>query len=49
MTSDLSLVSCYNKSSMPEKERNRIMLASAKHNLASMAFFSLTEYQKVGN
>ena len=32
---------------MPEEERNRVMLASAKKNLESMAYFGLTEFQKV--
>lgn len=47
MMSDLALVGCYNRTSMPQLERDRIMLASAKRNLASMAYFGLTEYQKV--
>lgn len=47
MMSDLSLIGCYNKSSMPGHERNRIMLASAKRNLAALSYFGLTEYQKV--
>ncbi|XP_059621082.1 heparan-sulfate 6-O-sulfotransferase 2 [Phlebotomus argentipes] len=47
MLSDLALVGCYNKSSMPADERDRVMLASAKRNLASMAYFGLTEYQKI--
>ncbi|XP_055682811.1 heparan-sulfate 6-O-sulfotransferase 2 [Lutzomyia longipalpis] len=47
MLSDLALVGCYNKSSLPPHERDRIMLASAKRNLASMAYFGLTEYQKI--
>lgn len=47
MLSDLALVGCYNKSSMPAHERDRIMLASAKRNLAAMSYFGLTEYQKV--
>lgn len=47
MLSDMALVGCYNKSSMPLHERDRIMLASAKRNLAAMAYFGLTEYQKV--
>lgn len=46
MLSDLALVGCYNKSSMPAHERDRIMLASAKRNLAAMSYFGLTEYQK---
>lgn len=32
---------------MPKEERNRVMLASAKRNLESMAFVGLTEYQRV--
>lgn len=32
---------------MPKAERDQIMLASAKRNLQSMAFFGLTEYQKI--
>lgn len=47
MMSDLALVGCYNRTSMPKQERDSIMLASAKRNLASMAYFGLTEYQKV--
>lgn len=47
MMCDLTLVGCYNRSHMTADERNKIMLASAKHNLESMAFFALTEYQKV--
>lgn len=48
MLADLALVGCYNVSYMPSvDERNRVMLASAKKNLASMAFFGLTEHQKV--
>ncbi|KAK3926817.1 Heparan-sulfate 6-O-sulfotransferase 1 [Frankliniella fusca] len=47
MLSDLALVGCYNMSYMSSlEERNRVMLASAKKNLASMAFFGLTEHQK---
>lgn len=48
MMADLALVGCYNTSYMSATERNRVMLASAKRNLAAMAFFALTEYQKVG-
>lgn len=47
MLSDLSLIGCYNKSTMPAHERDRLMLASAKRNLATMSYFGLTEYQKV--
>lgn len=48
MMADLALVGCYNLSYMNPIDRNRVMLASAKRNLASMAFFALTEHQKVG-
>ncbi|KAI5714011.1 hypothetical protein M8J76_009491 [Diaphorina citri] len=47
MMADLSLVGCYNMSAMSTEQRNRMMLASAKRNLASMAYFALTEYQKI--
>lgn len=43
----LFITGCYNKNYMPEADRDRIMLASAKKNLQSMAFFGLTEYQKI--
>ncbi|XP_015219121.1 heparan-sulfate 6-O-sulfotransferase 3-B [Lepisosteus oculatus] len=46
MLADLSLVGCYNLSSMNESERNDILLRSAKNNLKNMAFFGLTEYQR---
>ncbi|KAL0281474.1 UNVERIFIED_CONTAM: hypothetical protein PYX00_002453 [Menopon gallinae] len=48
MMADLALVGCYNTSYMNKEERNRVLLASAKRNLAAMAFFGLTEHQKVG-
>ncbi|KAK9879446.1 hypothetical protein WA026_006516 [Henosepilachna vigintioctopunctata] len=47
MLADLSLVGCYNKNHMSTVDRDRIMLASAKRNLQAMAFFGLTEYQKI--
>lgn len=47
MLADLELIGCYNKSYMPKVERDRVMLASAKRNLQNMAFFGLTEYQKI--
>lgn len=47
MLADLSLVGCYDKNYMSKTDRDRIMLASAKRNLRSMAFFGLTEYQKI--
>lgn len=46
MLADLSIVGCYN-STLSTLERDRLMLASAKHNLQFMPFFMLTEYQKV--
>ncbi|XP_026643341.1 heparan-sulfate 6-O-sulfotransferase 2 isoform X1 [Microtus ochrogaster] len=46
MLSDLTLVGCYNLSVMPEKQRNKILLESAKSNLKHMAFFGLTEFQR---
>ena len=46
MLADLSLVDCYNSSSIKEpKERDRILLASAKANLVKMAYFGLTDEQ----
>ncbi|EFN83037.1 heparan-sulfate 6-O-sulfotransferase 1-B [Harpegnathos saltator] len=47
MLADLSIVGCYN-STLSSADRDRLMLASAKHNLQFMPFFMLTEYQKVG-
>ncbi|XP_071759147.1 heparan-sulfate 6-O-sulfotransferase 3-B-like [Centroberyx gerrardi] len=46
MLADLSLVGCYNMSSMSELERGRVLLASAKANLRNMAFYGLTEFQR---
>lgn len=46
MLADLELVGCYDRHYMPKDERDRVMLASAKKNLQSMAFFGLTEEQK---
>ncbi|XP_015807916.3 heparan-sulfate 6-O-sulfotransferase 3-B [Nothobranchius furzeri] len=46
MLADLSLVGCYNMSSMSELERGHVLLASAKANLRNMAFFGLTEFQR---
>ncbi|KMQ86849.1 heparan-sulfate 6-o-sulfotransferase 2-like protein, partial [Lasius niger] len=45
MLADLSIVGCYN-STLSSIDRDRLMLASAKHNLQFMPFFMLTEYQK---
>lgn len=49
MLADLALVGCYNRSAMSPTERDRVMLASAKRNLAAMSYFGLTEHQKVLN
>ncbi|XP_034533378.1 heparan-sulfate 6-O-sulfotransferase 3-B-like [Notolabrus celidotus] len=46
MLADLSLVGCYNMTTVSELERGRILLASAKANLRNMAFFGLTEFQR---
>nr|CAG4635084.1 EOG090X0E58 [Alona affinis] len=52
MLADLNLVGCYNSTAMTssssqQTERDRVMLQSAKHNLARMAFFGLTEQQSI--
>ncbi|KAJ8920720.1 hypothetical protein NQ315_004859 [Exocentrus adspersus] len=47
MLADLELIGCYDRKYMPKSDRDRIMLASAKKNLQSLAFFGLTEYQKI--
>ncbi|XP_066256490.1 heparan-sulfate 6-O-sulfotransferase 2 [Euwallacea similis] len=47
MLADLELIGCYDQNYMPKADRDRIMLASAKKNLQSMAFFGLTEHQKI--
>jgi hypothetical protein len=36
MLADLALVNCYNKTGMSAKERDRILLSSAKRNLAGI-------------
>ncbi|KAG7501919.1 heparan-sulfate 6-O-sulfotransferase 3-B-like [Solea senegalensis] len=46
MLADLSLVGCYNMSSMSELDRGHMLLASAKANLRNMAFYGLTEFQR---
>ncbi|GFO45506.1 heparan-sulfate 6-o-sulfotransferase 2-like [Plakobranchus ocellatus] len=47
MLANLSLSDCYRQTSnKTKKERDEIMLASAKANLASFAAFGLTEYPK---
>eukprot|EP00088_Acartia_fossae_P066396 TRINITY_DN8228_c1_g1_i1.p1 TRINITY_DN8228_c1_g1~~TRINITY_DN8228_c1_g1_i1.p1 ORF type:complete len:429 (+),score=85.47 TRINITY_DN8228_c1_g1_i1:62-1348(+) len=47
MLADLELVGCYNKSGFSPKDRDRILLKSAKSNLEKMAFFGLTEDQRI--
>lgn len=48
MLADLALVGCYNGTLKHRTaETDRVLLASAKRNLAAMAYFGLTEYQKV--
>ncbi|XP_054714898.1 heparan-sulfate 6-O-sulfotransferase 2-like [Uloborus diversus] len=47
MLADLTLVGCYNQSIMPRRQREVMMLASAKQNLQRMAFFGLCEFQKL--
>ena len=47
MLADLSLVDCYNYTSMSRNDRNLILLNSAKANLHKMAFFAMAEYPKV--
>lgn len=44
MLADLTLAGCYN-STKDQHERDRILLQSAKQNLARMAFVGLTEQQ----
>ncbi len=46
MLADLSLVGCYNLSTVTEKRRSQLLLESAKKNLRDMAFFGLTEFQR---
>jgi len=47
MLADLTLVNCYNASTMTTAKREAIMVASAKTNLERMAYFGLTEQQKI--
>ena len=47
MLADLDLVDCYNASTMPLAKREAIMVASAKTNLERMAYFGLTEEQRI--
>lgn len=43
MLADLTLVNCYNRSSMDRETRERILLESAKNNLRNLAFFGIKE------
>ncbi len=45
MLANLSLVGCYDTSTLPPDKRDAILIQSAKSNLQSMAFFGLTEFQ----
>lgn len=47
MLADLTLVGCYNSTTMSFKDREIVMLASAKENLRKMAFFGLCENQRI--
>ncbi|CAB3374256.1 heparan-sulfate 6-O-sulfotransferase 2 [Cloeon dipterum] len=47
MLADLALVGCYNRTYLSHEQRDTVLLSSAKRNLAAMAFFGLTEYQKI--
>lgn len=46
MLANLTLVNCYNDTSLDRNERHEIMLKSAKENLLKMDYFGLTEFQK---
>lgn len=46
MLADLTLVNCYNWSSLNRTTRNNIMLESAKNNLKNMAFYGIKERMK---
>lgn len=47
MLADLSLVGCYNLTLLGTKERESIMLESAKRNLRKMSFFGICEKQSI--
>jgi len=47
MLADLQLVNCHNSTGMDPHQRDLIMLNSAKANLASLAYFGLTEEQEM--
>ena len=44
MLADLESVDCFNKLSLSKKDRERMLLETAKKNLESFAFFGITEY-----
>lgn len=43
MLADLTLINCFNRTSMDEITRNEIMLESAIRNLKNFAFFGIKE------
>ena len=43
MLADLTLVNCYDTSTMNSTMRDKIMLESAKNNLRNLAYFGLKE------
>ena len=43
---DIDEASCWSKSSYTQKERNKLLLDSAKHNLRKLSYFGLTEFQE---
>lgn len=45
MLADLTLVGCYNLTILSTKERDSILLESAKNNLRKMAYFGICENQ----
>ena len=47
MLADLELVHCYDEKAMTKEKRNLIMLNSAKSNLERMAYFGITEEQRI--
>ena len=46
MLADMEWLGCYGNKLHPPKEKDKLMLASAKENLKNFAFFGLTEYQE---
>lgn len=44
MLANLSLVNCYDSKRIDDPSRKQIMLASAKSNLAKIAFFGIKDY-----